>query len=46
MDTNGTRQNSGSLYHGTLIGFLAAGFAEVARRGQHQVPVRRVLRSG
>jgi len=46
VDTNGTKQNSGSLYHGTLTGFLAAGFAEVARRGQHQVLVRRVLRSG
>jgi GNAT superfamily N-acetyltransferase len=46
VDTNGTKQNSGSLYHGTLTGFLAAGFAEVTRRGQHQVLVRRVLRSG
>jgi len=41
VDTNDTKQNSGSLYHGTLTGFLAAGFAEVARRGQHQVLVRR-----
>ena len=40
VDTSGTKQNSGSLYHGTLTGFLAAGFHEVDRRGK-QVLVRR-----
>ena len=40
VDTDGARHNAGSLYHGTLTGFLAAGFHEVDRRGK-QVLVRR-----
>lgn len=40
VDTAGARHNAGALYHGTLTGFLAAGFHEVDRRGK-QVLVRR-----
>jgi GNAT superfamily N-acetyltransferase len=39
VDTNGEKQHAGGLYHGTLTGFLAAGFHEVERRGK-QVLVR------
>ncbi|HEX4723518.1 MAG TPA: GNAT family N-acetyltransferase [Pseudonocardiaceae bacterium] len=40
VDTNGEKQHVGGLYHGTLTGFLAAGFHAVDRRGK-QVLVRR-----
>lgn len=39
VDTAGVKHNAGALYHGTLTGFLAAGFHEVDRRGK-QVLVR------
>jgi len=39
VDTAGVKHNAGALYHGTLTGFLAAGFYEVDRRGK-QVLVR------
>ncbi|HEX9336502.1 MAG TPA: GNAT family N-acetyltransferase [Pseudonocardiaceae bacterium] len=42
VDTSGEKHNAGSLYHGTLSGFLAAGFHEVDRRGK-QVLVRRTV---
>lgn len=41
VDTEGAAKSSGELYHGTLSGFLAAGFDLVERRGTHRAVVRR-----
>ena len=41
--TDGARRSSGELYHGTLTGFLAAGFELVEQRSPTRALVRRVL---
>jgi GNAT superfamily N-acetyltransferase len=43
VDTNGSKANSGDLYHGTLSMFLDAGFMLVERRGTRRALVRRTL---
>lgn len=41
--TDGARRSVGELYHGTLSGFLAAGFEVVEQRSPTRALVRRVL---
>lgn len=41
--TNGERRSSGDLYHGTLSGFLAAGFEVVEQRAPTRALVRRTI---
>jgi GNAT superfamily N-acetyltransferase len=43
VDTNGSKANSGELYHGTLSMFLDAGFTLVERRGTRRALVRKTL---
>jgi GNAT superfamily N-acetyltransferase len=41
--TNGTKQSTADLYHGTLDGFLAAGFEMVEQRAPTRALVRRTV---
>lgn len=41
--TDGVRRSAGDLYHGTLTGFLAAGFEVVEQRAPTRALVRRII---